>query len=234
MNSESAITPELHPRIVELGLAQRMTRDVINDLPLVRYESRTQVIDSPDDVDAAVNELAKEDVLGFDTETRPAFKKGQRFLPSVLQLGGDGYVYVFMLKKTGLPPSLIQLLENRKVIKTGVAIHYDVRMLKECQQFHAGGFLDLGDLARAWDIPNHGLRQLAAQLLDIRISKGSQRSNWDRYPLDDKQVEYAATDAWISREIYFQFKERDLMNPPPKPPKPPKATQSEKEEPRSS
>ena len=217
--SEPATTPEPHPRIVELGLAQRMTRDLINHLPLVCYQSRTQVIDTPDKVDQAVEELAREQVLGFDTETRPAFKKGQRFLPSVLQLAGDGYVYVFMLKKTGLPASLIHLLENRQVIKTGVAIHYDVRMLKECEMFQAGGFLDLGDLARAWDIPNHGLRQLAAQLLGIRISKGSQRSNWDRYPLDDKQVEYAATDAWISREIYFQFKERDLMTPPPKPPK---------------
>lgn len=229
MNPDPAPTSEAHPRIVELGLGQRMTRDVINDLPLIRYESRTYVIDSPKDVEQAVGELAKEKVLGFDTETRPAFKKGQRFLPSVLQLGGDGYVYVMMLKKTGLPPSLVRLLEDRKVIKTGVAIHYDVRMLKECQMFRAGGFLDLGDLARAWGIPNHGLRQLAAQLLGVRISKGSQRSNWDRYPLDEKQVEYAATDAWISREIYFQFKQRDLMNPPPKPPKP-KKTSRKKED----
>lgn len=222
MNSESATEPELHPRIVELGPGHRMTREAINDLPLAKYESATTVVSTPEDVAAAVEKLSTQDVLGFDTETRPAFKKGQRFLPSVLQLGGDGFVYLFMLKNTGLPAELIDLLENRKILKTGVAIQYDIRMLKEHQMFHAGGFLDLGDLARAWDIPNHGLRQLAALLLEIRISKGSQRSNWGKCPLDEKQVEYAATDAWISREIYYQFKERDLLNPPPKPPKPPK------------
>jgi len=230
MNPETEPTPELHPRIVELGLGQRMTKDIINELPLAKYESTTTVVTSPDEVDEAVEKLAAEPVLGFDTETRPAFKKGQRVLPSVLQVGGDGFVYVFMLKKTSMPPSLLRLLENRSVIKTGVAIQYDIRMLKEVEMFSAGGFLDLGDLARAWDIPNHGLRQLAAQLLGIRISKGAQRSNWDRYPLDGKQVEYATTDAWISREIYFQFKERDLMNPPPKPPKPPKKEKSRRRE----
>lgn len=200
-----------------------MTKDRVNQLDIQTFDGPITVISDPNEVDAAVAELRREPVLGFDTETQPAFRKGESYSPSVLQLGGEGFVYLFMLMKTGLPKSLIDLLEDPSLIKTGVAIEYDVKTLKDHGDFTPGGFVDVGDLARAWGIPNHGLRQLAAQFMGIRISKSSQRSNWGRYPLSEKQVGYAATDAWISLEIYKHFKRLDLLHPPKRKPAPRKS-----------
>lgn len=207
-----------HPKVVELGLDQRMTREEIALLPIQAYEGPVELVQTPEAADAAAARLMQDKVLGFDTETRPTFQKGQYYPPALIQLGGAREVCVFQLKKTGLTPGLKVLLESSRVIKTGVSMAYDVKTLKDHGEFDAAGFVDIGDVARAWGIPNHGLRPLAAQFLQIRISKSSQRSNWDSDPLKPKQIIYAATDAWISYEIYKHFERLDLLNPPPLPP----------------
>ena len=185
-----------------VGPNRRLTKEEINNLPLRYYSGSIQLLESKKNVVKACDRLQSETILGFDTETRPAFKKGQYFLPSLLQLAGLDTVFLFRLNKIGLPRSLKSLLTNHAIVKTGVAVERDVKDLQKISDFNPGNFIDLSDVTRKKELQHHGLRGLAALLLRFRISKSSKISNWDAEMLTAKQVRYAATDAWVSREIY--------------------------------
>ena len=185
----------------------RMTKDDINALPIRRYQGRISVINTPESLDRAVCLLEKETVLGFDTETRPAFHARQHFFPSVLQLAGKEEVFIFQLKKKKLPRSLCRILANPDIIKAGVALARDISELKSLEPFESAGFADVGEIAKKIGLMNHGLRGLAAVLLKFRISKGAQTSNWSKDILTPFQIKYAATDAWVGRKLYFKLQE---------------------------
>jgi ribonuclease D len=197
---QTAIEAEERP-----GYDRRMRRDEINALPMRRYEGPIDVIGREEDVPAAIEALTGHGVLGFDTETRPSFRKGESYPPALIQLTNEDRSFLFQLSKTGIPTGLRDLLSNPEVVKAGVAPAHDFNMLTAMTPFEAAGVVDLSVVARAQGIQNHGLRGLAAVLLGFRISKGSQVSNWAREELTEAQVTYAATDSWVSREIYLQF-----------------------------
>jgi len=156
-------------------------------------------------VPAALDALAKESLLGFDTETRPAFRKGESYLPSLLQLGGENHVWMFQVQQIGNLVPLFEVLSDPKVIKTGVALGRDVQELRDLHEFKPAGFVELADLAEGLGFRNTGLRPLAALVLGGRISKGAQVSNWATKRLSKRQELYAATDAWVSRELYLKL-----------------------------
>lgn len=185
------------------GFDRRMAGDEINELPLRRWQGPIHLVTDHNQITAAVQQLQKETVLGFDTETRPAFKKGQSFPPALLQLATKKEVFLFQLASLNLPASLRDILADPAIVKTGISISYDLRELKKITPFIEGGFVDLGRQAQQVNIKNHGLRGLCAVLLDFRISKSSQTSNWSRKQLSNAQLRYAATDAWVGRELYF-------------------------------
>ncbi len=184
---------------------RRMSREEINDLPLQRWEGPIQVISEHDDVTRAIERLQAEPVLGFDTETRPAFKKGQSYPPALLQLATAEEVFLFQLTPLGLPEGLRAVFTNPAIIKTGVSLAYDLRELNKVSPFDGQGFVDLAHEAKQLGIQNHGLRGLCAVLLGFRISKSSQTSNWSKKNLTPAQMKYAATDAWVGRELYSRF-----------------------------
>jgi len=188
------------------GFAQRMTKEEINTCPVRRWEGVVRVVRTPAELSVAVRALAEETILGFDTETRPAYHKGESYLPSLLQLAGEKEVFLFQLKHLGLPEPLREILANPKVVKAGVALAYDLQELHKLARFRPAGFVDLGSLAKEAEIKNHGLRGLAAVLLGFRIAKGAQTSNWARDVLDPVQIRYAATDAWVGRELYLKLR----------------------------
>jgi ribonuclease D len=151
-----------------------------------------------------VNHLRGESHLGFDTETRPTFKKGQYYPPALIQLATESCVYLFRISKTKTLEPLIPILESEEILKTGVAIKDDVKELFAINEFRPGGFVEITEITKKLGYENRGLRALAALMLGGRISKGAQVSNWARPDLDNKQIRYAATDAWISRELYVR------------------------------
>jgi ribonuclease D len=185
------------------GFDRRMSKDEINGCPIKRWTGRISVVRSKDGLAAAMSKLAGHTLLGFDTETRPAYKKGESYLPSLLQLASDDEVFIFQLKHLGLAKPLRGILSDPSIIKAGVSLDYDIQELKKLSDFKAAGFVDLGDRAKKAGIRNHGLRGLAAVLLGIRISKGAQTSNWSRDVLTRQQIQYAATDAWVGRRLYL-------------------------------
>ncbi|KAF0095725.1 MAG: 3'-5' exonuclease [Puniceicoccaceae bacterium 5H] len=193
------------PAAIANQIARTISKEQINDLPLGRYEGPIRVISRDEDVAAAAETLAKQNLLGFDTESRPSFKRGQNFPPAVLQLGGPEEIYLFqLLQLTELKP-VLKLLSNPSIKKVGVAIHDDVRKLREHYEFKPAGFVELADISQAAGIVNTGLRSLTALLLGFRISKGAQVSNWARPDLSENQLVYAATDAWTSRLLYLRM-----------------------------
>lgn len=185
-----------------------LSREEINALPIDRYHGPVTVVREPEEVDIACRALGREKILGFDTETRPSFRKGESYQPSLIQLAGRKRVYLFQLQDHQIPQPLKNLLGNPNAIKTGVALEYDVKQLRAMDEFEPAGFVGLEPLAKKLRIKNQGLRGLAAALFGFRISKKAQCSNWSRRELTEIQIIYAATDAWISRELYLELTKR--------------------------
>ena len=191
-------------------LRHRLTREEINALPLRYYEGAVHLIRTPEQWQAALPALQHDGILGFDTETRPSFRKGRRNSPALIQLATTDAVYLAQLSRLPFDDNIAQLLADPRIIKVGVAIHEDMQALAKIFPFTPAGMVDLGQLAHKYELPSRGLRTLAASLFGWRISKGSQCSNWSAPQLSRRQVAYAATDAWIGRMIYLRLKELGL------------------------
>jgi ribonuclease D len=175
----------------------------INLLPLKKWEGPVEIVDCDEHLRAVIPGLHGERVLGFDIEVRPTFRSGDHFSPALAQLAARDTVFLVQLKKIRDLAPLGTLFAADRVIKAGVAVAGDITHLHELLPFPAAGFVELGKLAGKKGIKAGGVRTLAASVLGCRISKGAQCSNWERSQLAPPQVAYAATDAWICREIYL-------------------------------
>ncbi len=186
---------------------RELSKDAINALPIVAYEGPVLLVEDGEDPEEALRLLRGEPVIGFDTEARPCFEKGRASRTSLVQLAGTGVVVLVRLLTTSPTEHLVALLEDPEVIKVGVGIREDMRLLGQKDAFRPAGLFDLGDAARSLGLKTQGLRSLAANLMDVRISKGAQCSNWEKPELTPGQIRYAATDAWIGRELFFRLQE---------------------------
>jgi ribonuclease D len=192
-------------------LLEALSKEDINRLPLKRYNGLIKMVRTPRQMEAALKSLKKERVLGFDTETKPCFIKGVQEPLSLLQLAASNRVYVFQFQFVPFNGSLADIMADADVVKTGVAVRDDIKGLQDLSAFDDAGFVDLGEVAREAGAGYTGLRNLAAAFLGVRISKSMRVSNWGRRDLTKKQIVYAATDAWISRELYLKFSELGLV-----------------------
>lgn len=182
----------------------------LNKLPQGYYEGDIYLIDSIEKFYQAIDSLKLEKIIGFDTETKPSFKKGKgnRNHVALLQLAGEHCVYLFRLNKIGLPTPLSELLSNPEIIKVGVAIREDIRILQKLTPFKPENFIELQDYVKDFQIENFSLKKLAALVLNIRISKSQRLSDWETDELAQSQMIYGATDAWACREIFLKLQER--------------------------
>jgi ribonuclease D len=146
--------------------------------------------------------LLGSDLLGFDTETRPTFKKGKKNSVSLIQLSTETLACLFRINKIGIPDELTELLSDPSVIKAGVAVHDDIRFLKGIRKFTPDGFIDLQTMVKDFGIQSSGLKKLTAIILGFRISKRQQVTDWEADQLTEAQQIYAATDAWVCHQIY--------------------------------
>lgn len=179
-----------------------ITHEEVNGLPLGAFEGKVNVIDEADRLKKIFDEVAQHQVVGFDTETRPAFVKGQRYKVALMQVALPEKVFLIRLKTTGITPEMIGFLENDAILKAGVALRDDIKALQRLKPYKPGGFIELADLSRQKGLQVESVKKLTALLLGFRISKSAQTSNWEAATLNEKQISYAATDAWVCLEIY--------------------------------
>jgi ribonuclease D len=157
------------------------------------------------EAEKAVRYLLKADILGFDTETRPSFKKGQQNKVSLLQVSTHDTCFLFRLNRFGLCPAIKKLLETKKVRKIGLSWDDDIRSLKALGDFKPQGFFELQQHMLELGIEDISLAKLYANLFGQRISKREQLSNWEADVLNTKQQGYAATDAWACIMLYEEY-----------------------------
>jgi len=184
---------------------ESITKEELTDLPLRWFEGEIVVVDTKEKLQFAMEFLSQQMIIGFDTETKPSFKKGVINRVALLQLSAGNRAFLFRLHKIGLPEVVCRLLANPGIIKPGVAIHDDIKGLQKWKNFKPGGFIDLQDHAKSIGITDFSLKKLAAITCGFRISKGQQLSNWEADQLTEAQQIYAATDAWAALEIFENF-----------------------------
>lgn len=187
------------------GAKISISPEEINGLPLRIFDGKTVVVSDPLQLPRLVKEISKHDVVGFDTETRPAFKRGQFYQVSLLQLAVPKKAFLIRVNHTGITEDLAALFENQSIIKTGVGIRDDLKALQKLRPFEPAGFLDLSTLAKKAGLQVESVKKLTALLLGFRISKSAQTSNWEVPTFTQKQIEYAATDAWVCLELYHKI-----------------------------
>lgn len=172
------------------------------DLPLKHYEGKIVIASTEDQVERAVDEINQSSVVGFDTEAKPTFIKGQIRNIGLIQVATQSKVFLLRTHKLGITDCVHRFLENEHILKVGIGLKDDYNLLDRLRPFEPKGFLDLNDTLAEIGAESIGARNLAAMILEIRISKSAQTSNWELDELTRKQLNYAATDAWICLEIY--------------------------------
>ena len=180
---------------------ENISKEDLEELPLRAFQGTIEMVDSYEKAIVAVNYLSGFHVLGFDTETKPSFKRGQINQVALLQLSTNDRAFLFQLKKIGLPTELKELLASPEIVKVGVAIRDDIKALQKLNRFHPGGFVELQDEVKDFGIQDFSLKKIAGIVLGVRISKSQRLTNWEA-DLTEAQQAYAATDAWIAFEIY--------------------------------
>ena len=192
-------------------LQRTISRDEVVALPIQRYEGETVVVGSPAELERAREDFAAEALVGIDTETRPAFRKGESYPPSLVQVATAKAVYLFQIQQLDCSSVLKGLLDSESVVKAGVSLAYDLRQLKQVFPFDEKAVVDVGWAAKRQKLEQTGVRNLAALFLGMRIPKGAKTTNWSSRTLSPQQVTYAATDAWVCRQLYLRFEELGIL-----------------------
>lgn len=183
-----------------------ITKEEINALPLRAFDGKVALITDPQHLNEAFREIVDAGAVGFDTETKPVFVRGQRHNVALMQIALPQKVFLLRIKSLGLTDEILSFLEAHHIEKAGVGVRDDIHALKHLKKFEPAGFVELADMARQMGLEVESVKKLTALLLGFRISKSAQTSNWEADRLDEKQISYAATDAWVCLEIYRWMK----------------------------
>lgn len=188
--------------------SEKISSEEIESLELVSFDGPISVISEIDEeYNEAITYLERQQILGFDTETKPCFQSGMpQNHVALLQLSGEDKAFLFRVNKLGIPQSLAKILGDPQITKVGAAVNDDIKGLQFYTKFQAKGFVDLQKLAAEFGIKDKSVKKLAANILGLRVSKAQQLSNWEAANLSGAQLKYAAIDAWICRKMYITLK----------------------------
>ena len=172
----------------------------------------------------ALEYLKRQSVLGFDTESRPNFSpQHHHYGVALLQLSGPDRAYLFRVKSLTMYKRLFKVLADERVVKVGAAVGDDIHGLQRYCDFKPKSFVDLQKIVWEYGVKDKSVKKMAAIILGVRISKTQQLSNWEAEHLSEAQKKYAATDAWVCREMYLKLldSEKHPLTPEQMAPNPP-------------
>ncbi len=173
------------------------------ELPKVTFPGTISVIEHRTQALEAIAWLSKQKIVGFDTETRPSFRKGRMNNPALIQVSTARRCFLFRINKLGMIPELLKFFESEKVKKVGLSLKDDYQALRRVEpKFTPGGFIELQDYVKQYHIVDASLQKIYGIIFGKRISKSQRLSNWEADKLSEAQQIYAAIDAWASLRIY--------------------------------
>ena len=182
--------------------AENIQNEEINELPMYQFGGGIFLIDTFEKLDHYLPLLKDQKILGFDTETKPSFKKGENNPVSLLQISTQNQAFLIRINSIGLPDEITKILSDPDIKKIGLAIRDDIKILKNINDFEPASFIDLQDYVGDFGIEAKSLKKITGIVLNKRISKSQRVTNWGREELSEAQQVYAATDAWICLKIY--------------------------------
>ncbi|MCD8194333.1 MAG: 3'-5' exonuclease domain-containing protein 2 [Tannerellaceae bacterium] len=185
--------------------SQSIAKAELNVLPVEEYPGRIIVIDTEADAIKAVDYLSTFEKVGFDTETRPSFKKGRYYKIALMQIATEECCFLFRLNRINIPPSLESFLTNKQTLKIGLSLRDDFGALRKRTAITPANFLDLQNYVGSFGIEEASLQKIYAILFQKKISKGQRLSNWEAETLTESQKKYAALDAWACLRIYNEL-----------------------------
>ena len=183
-------------------MGKKITKEEIAGFAVEEFPGKIHVIDNPGDAEKAVHYLFQFDWLGFDTETRPSFKRGDLHTVSLIQISTFDTCFLFRLNGNGFPLPLIDLLSEPEILKIGLSLKDDFMSMSRILKFSPQGFVDLQKLVQKYDIEDLSLQKIYAILFHKKISKNQRLTNWEAERLSEAQKKYAALDAWACLKIY--------------------------------
>lgn len=193
-----------------MNYLNNISNEEIDNLETRHFEGKITVVGDRSHIPEVVNTIKKHPVIGFDTETKPSFKKGTIHQVALIQLAIPGEVFIFRINKTGLAQELVELFQDPGILKVGVSIRDDLKKLREVRKFNHAGFLELQEYSNFFHIESNSLKKLAAIVLGIRVSKSQRLTNWEAPDLTEPQLIYAATDAWVCLEVYMRLSKKKI------------------------
>lgn len=179
-----------------------ISKERLNELPAVRYHGNITVVETPEMEEAALKDLSNYHEVGFDTETKPSFKKGKLNNVSLIQVSTGERCYLFRLNKLGFTPGIRHFMEDEGIVKIGLSLKDDFSVLHRNCEFAPKGFVDLQSYVKEYSISDMSLSKIYGILFGERISKNQRLSNWEAPVLTEGQQVYASIDAWACLRIY--------------------------------
>lgn len=176
----------------------------------IAFDGKIVVVNRLSLLNAACKYLSKQNIIGFDTETRPSFQSGVSYKVSLLQLSTLERCYLIRLNMVPLIKPLQAILKDPNIKKVGVSVNGDIKGLNALRRFTPGGFIELQHEVHDFGIEEQSLRKISAIVLGKKVSKAQRLSNWEANTLTQAQLIYAATDAWASLKIFLSLQESKL------------------------
>ncbi|MES3039260.1 MAG: 3'-5' exonuclease [Bdellovibrionota bacterium] len=170
--------------------------------PRIQFPGNIHLITNDQELGNIAKELNSAKELGFDTETRASFKVGEVYKVALLQLATETDAYLIRLHGITQFESIKKVFENKEILKVGVAIRDDLRLLQKLVPFTPENFIELQTVAKEKGLQNMGLRGMTEEVLQSSLSKKAKISNWEVKTLTPEMIIYAATDAWIGLKLY--------------------------------
>ena len=184
------------------NLIHTITKETISSYPIEEFTGRIITINNVKDCDKAVDYLMTFSKTGFDTETRPSFRKGQHFKISLMQISTEDTCFLFRLNLIDIPESLKKFLISEDNMKIGLSLRDDFNAISHRSDLVPANFVDLQKIVGLHGIEEASLQKIYAILFEKKISKGQRLTNWDAEILTEPQKKYAALDAWSCLKIY--------------------------------
>lgn len=195
---------------------ERPTKEQIRDLPIYGGVSQENIIVVTKKTDAisAVAELRKHSCLGFDTESKPCFKKGEvSDGPHLIQLATENKVYLFPTKFYDNIAFIEEILADPTIRKVGFGLKEDKKILFRKYGVKLVNSEELSSkIMRYANVKQRvGARVAVAMFFNRRLTKSAQRSNWAVYPLQEHQKRYAANDAHSALLVELEIEKHSTV-----------------------